>query len=271
MKKLIETWAPVFPGFYNTVFEFNDEQALEYALPEEWSEWLSACNNPDDFYRVDYPRYCLDVCGAVCESLEYSFKDIPGFSALKMQEMRSPKEYNFTNDAINIEIDFSDFEAFRVWWLAYIDEHEATWSDYLKGRYTHRDGFYSSYSNDPEEWARETGNYTEIDNHYLGAMLQFYCELEGIEAICIYQDIADDLNESEYVETKLPFPDDDGFEELQEKIGRIQKAIETGEKQFAQYADTMPTESVERQRAGHLSRIGKLNKEAVELLTKRVA
>jgi len=75
------------------------------------------------------------------------------------------------------------------WLVAYLKDHESAFSKYLKDNYTDRSGFYSSHPNYIEGWKEKTDNWTKLDGHYLGALLEFFCQEEGIEEYSICEDV----------------------------------------------------------------------------------
>jgi hypothetical protein len=64
---------------------------------------------------------------------------------------------------------------------AYLKESRDTFNSWLRKRYTSRSGFISSYPNDVEGWEEETENFTKLDGHYLGAILDFIASEEHSE------------------------------------------------------------------------------------------
>ena len=100
----IETYLPMFPGFYGTIFEGDNEddeisdinsQRKDKGMPEityEDCEW-------------NYPEYHVTVSEEVTESIQNKLKEVLECRIIfHYQKLVSPKEYNFGNDAVDIEV-----------------------------------------------------------------------------------------------------------------------------------------------------------------------
>lgn len=168
----VKTYCPVFSGFYGTVFEPDETQAI-YDFNEDRKEGTPEYNY--ESFDIDYSGYRKDVARTIVPYISHELKkEIPGFLDMKMEKLVSPREYNFYNDSIDVVVKLNK-KKFREWLLSYIEENAKEWEAYLKSRYTSYDGFYSSYPNTAEGWRIDTKDYTELDGHYLGTILEFYC------------------------------------------------------------------------------------------------
>lgn len=179
----IETWLPVFTGFYNTIWDQSDSY-LECELESE-AEWRANCPQcediPWDFIKenlwdcIDYQSYYLEVAQDVTAGMPAFLNDIvPNLiSDCRFQALRSPREYNFANDAVDVEftIDLHKLQSFLA-------ANDSDLTAYLARKYTSRSGFISSYPNDLEGWKNDTKGFSDLDGHYLGSLLQFIAELE---------------------------------------------------------------------------------------------
>lgn len=167
----INSWCPVFSGFYNTIWEMDEMSEIdsynqEYDTDYGYDDW-----------EYDYQQYAQDVCKKFVEVFEEKIKEVfPAIQSIKMEGIASPKEYNFMNDSINIEVECTDAITASI--IKYLNDHPKEWEDYLAKRYTSCSGFISSYPNYPEGWAECTNNYTELNSHYLGSILEFVCQVE---------------------------------------------------------------------------------------------
>lgn len=179
-----ETWLPVFPGFYHTLFDESDS-FIECELSDEghFREcYPELADVPFDFIRanfwdaVDYARGNLAVVNACRDALPDLFP-AGMVTECKLQCVVSPREYNFANDSANVEITV-DADALRRYLIVYA----ADFREYLRQNYTGRDGFIPHYSNDADDWRRETERFSKLDGHYLGALLQFVAFNEDPEA-----------------------------------------------------------------------------------------
>lgn len=149
-----ETFLPVFPGFYSTIFEPEMIEAEE-------REYLSLDCLEDEDFNYGWAADAMVKC------IEDKLRDEGYEMSVHFQQLMSPREYNFRNDSIDVIIDFTedDLKKIRQCLIKNIDE----FSQYLKDNYTSYDGFISSHSTIPDEWV-----YTfHKDKHKLGAVLNF--------------------------------------------------------------------------------------------------
>jgi hypothetical protein len=173
-----ETFLPLFPGFYCTYLESDDAETLELDYineqraenglePIEWDE----C-------EFDYDEYHQRVSEAYTEAVEHELKSLRLVNNIEFQKLISPKEYNFSTDSIDVEIDVN-IENLQK----YIAENKQKFIEYLKEKYTSCSGFISRYSPDFDVWSEDTDRFTNFDcnGHYLGSILNFILSNEGVE------------------------------------------------------------------------------------------
>jgi hypothetical protein len=170
MKTIIEkTWLPVFPGFYNTAFEPDEESEID-SIDSKRSE-----NNLEplefDDLDFDYDSYRNDICVNATEYIEEMLKELGIVKSINFEKLVSPREYNFANDSINIEVELIPEKL-----AEYVNANFEAFEKYIKDEYSSYDGFMSNYSNDANEWKEETENFSMFGNsHQLGAVLDFVC------------------------------------------------------------------------------------------------
>jgi hypothetical protein len=166
----IETYLPVFSGFYGTIWE-----------PDE-SDYLYESGFESSDIDFDLESYERDTLESICDFVE---KNCPFIKSVKLQKVVSPKEYNFINDSANVEICVNAEELAK-----YLIKNESLLNDYLKGKYTSCSGFISFYSNKYNDWYEETEGFNklDIDTHRLGSLLDFYFanEFEDAEEYAYY-------------------------------------------------------------------------------------
>jgi len=180
----IETWLPVFSGFYYTIWDDIDETCIQYDLEHE-SEFREIYPEleklPWNFIEENF-RDCVqwgvgqvNIVKGICDEMpDFLNEIVPGLvNSCQYQEIRRPREYNFTNDAVNVAFDIN-LTVLRK----FIYEHVNQLEDYLQKRYTSRDGFFSYYPNTIVDWEDETQNFLQLGGHYLGSLLQFIAETE---------------------------------------------------------------------------------------------
>lgn len=191
--KTIKTYLPVFPGFYGTIFEYENE---EFDI-ENYNEENNTDLNFDDF-EFNYKDYYNRVAKKCCEIIERELKHLFPSVSVKFESLVSPREYNFTNDSINVEIsiDNQDFETM----LTYLKTNKKEFKGYIKEMYSNCSGFISFYSTDYKVWLDE---YLKEDNdkltHCFGSVLNFILNNEGF----IDDDLYDNLDGENYIEFEV--------------------------------------------------------------------
>ncbi len=154
-----ETFCPLFPGFYDTIYEADETNEI-YSHNQEHDTDLTW----DDF-EWDYEDYQDRVARAFVERFEREFHDIFPME-VTFQKVNSPKYYNFSNDTIYIEVEMN-FLKFMV----LVNEKKENIKQYIKDNYTSRSGFISHHSNDVEDWCNPD-YIMERPGHRVGALME---------------------------------------------------------------------------------------------------
>lgn len=175
MKTTINTWLPVFPGFYNTYFDSTDDESQDAENTRENYDGI-----PDDWRpEYNYFDWKAAVCKAACQWIENTFTHpceggryegfdeienagVYGIETVKYEKLVSPREYNFETDSIDCEITL-DTELFSRAFTKFVKQHAEQWEKYLADYYKSRDGFMSFYTHDPVDWFIITNKY-RFDN-----------------------------------------------------------------------------------------------------------
>ena len=161
-----ETFAPLFTGFYGTVFEYDNEDMDIESYNEEYGTDL----NYDDF-EWDYKDYENRIGRAFVNRLE---SELNYFLPIKItfKEIHSPKYYNFSNDSINVKVEVSLNELLKL-----VQDRKEQAAEYFKDHYTSCSGFISFHSNDIDDWLNKE-YILENSQHRIGALLDCLCSIE---------------------------------------------------------------------------------------------
>lgn len=185
----VKTFLPVFKGFYGSYWDEIDLQSeVEHIKDRGLYETKFLTYFLDDYsglenllYKnLNWPAYYIALCKKFCKIIE---NEIDLVKSITYEEMISPKEYNFSNDSINCIIDIKK-RPFKKW----LFDNKEIVNQKLKDRYTSCSGFISFYPRSFEGWKEETNNFKDLDGHYLGALLDIYCEVEEINEDVLYND-----------------------------------------------------------------------------------
>ena len=174
--KEIKTWLPIFPGFYGTLFEPNEEPYIEDGKTYE-------------DYDFDYDRYYNDTGIYSCDAIEKKLQDWFPSIKVKYEEVISPAFYNYTNDSINCTISISEDDYKKL--LEMLGEKEKGFSEYLRERYTSRSGFMSFYSPYFDDWMEYLTDTNDTDNlqHCIASALQFILLDDCYDQLELYYDL----------------------------------------------------------------------------------
>ena len=166
MKK-IETWLPLFSGFYETDWDCDDliyQELNEINSQRKKNNRLEIEYGEIDFNFQDYENRVGKFC---CEFLADNMSEF--VSGIEFQKINSPKYYNYKNDSIDciISVSKDNIKQIQKSLTDYIEDFK----DYLNQEYTSCDGFISFYSNDVDDWLFDPDLLN--DSHTLGAVLNF--------------------------------------------------------------------------------------------------
>ena len=186
-REKIESYLPIFPGFYETIFKYDGEegdveQEIEDGnLPEEATS---------DDLKHDYKDYFDRMCKACCVGVEKRLSDEGINLLVEFQALSSPEFYNFGNDSINVayHVDKENVKAIKE----YLEENRENFYQYLQFCYTSVDGFVSSYSNDIDVWMDEYLDKITEETHFIGSILSFILKNEGMNQEDLYFDCSDE-------------------------------------------------------------------------------
>lgn len=169
----IESYLPVFPGFYGTILESDDYHEEDSIA--EGKTW--------DDYEWDYDEYHQRVARASVDVVAEWLT--PLGITVEFQKLVQPRQYNFGNDSVNVEFTLSDNSWSEI--IEYLMENEEEFREYIKNRYTSYDGFSSHYSNDSDVWLTDYIPNKYKPEHILGALVDFYLDLEEWTEDALYE------------------------------------------------------------------------------------
>lgn len=159
----IETYLPVFTGFYGTIFEADEEQEI-YNI----NEVRNQKGLPDvDYDKIDfdYSGYYKEKAEYCCHWVEQEMRSLGFDCTIEFEQVNSPREYNFSNDSIHckVSIDIDNL-------IDYATKNWLEFSEYIKENYSSYDGFISFRSSDAQTWLNEIINKEE---HSVGSLMHF--------------------------------------------------------------------------------------------------
>ena len=186
----VQTFLPVFNGFYNTLFENILDNAVDNQI--EYYNEQNGTNLSYDNFDFDFTTIQNKICIDAVSKIEEKLNEIGINCTINFETLVSPREYNFSNDSINIEINFKKFS--RV--IEILEQNYDSFSQYIKEHYTSRDGFVSSHSSYASDWIKDLRENPENETHKVGAVLDFILhEIEEYNDECLYFDLCENCYE----------------------------------------------------------------------------
>ena len=182
------TFLPIFPGLYNTGFGVGEQYGewlaerigfdmlRGFELYEgKLAELISMVEDAEDWrdYEAEYARGIVDAVAGLTRGV----KGLRGFDGFEFQCVVSPREYNFANDAIDVEARVNPSEFFPSI-LSLIASEE--FDKHIRVKYTSGPGFISHYPSDANEWRSEIESGQPCA-HMLGAVLEYILKSSGID------------------------------------------------------------------------------------------
>ena len=187
MKRVIESYLPIFQGFYGTLFECDSEESM-----------LEDGKTYDD-YKWNYAEYNQRVATACVSPIEDQLNELGLGITIEFQSLYSPKYYNYSNDSINVAYTLEDKSLDKI--VEYIQENREAFDTYIKDNCTSYDGFISFYSNDSDVWLDEYIKREDDDMATVfGHLLEFVLQNEEFTASHLAEEVQDEIS---YVECEL--------------------------------------------------------------------
>lgn len=166
----VSTWLPGFTGFYGSLWDDGQED-MEIENINDIRKGKGLPPIDYDACEWDYQTWhntlAKDITGIIAGYL----RDNGFISGFEFEGLQSPREYNFTNDSINVTFLLSKENEKAI--TDYLHTNKDAFEKYLEGKYTSRSGFISSYSNSVGVWL---GDEYLTHEHKLGAVLNFILE-----------------------------------------------------------------------------------------------
>ena len=182
----VQTFLPVFNGFYNTLFENLIDNAVDGAI--EYHNEQNGTDLVHDDFNFNFDSIMQEICKDAVSKIEEKLNEIGINCKIKFESLISPREYNFFNDSINIEINFKKFSQV----IEILEQNFDSFTQYIKDNYASRDGFISSHSSYASDWMDDLIEDAENEAHKVGAVLDFILqEIEEYKDEDLYSDLCD--------------------------------------------------------------------------------
>lgn len=203
---------PAFPGFYDSFLydpDMENAAAVENAeaIPDRYLFPADILNSLfwmyDKAYTFDFEGYKKAAASAYADEVAevlagalYRCPVVYSGVEIRVNDVISPREYNFTTDRVEIEIRVDSDDV-----IHYLKSNRAAWEKYRVEKFTSRDGFISFYSpddpafNNPEAWIDDENGV------YLSAALEFivYNELGDDAEYFLSERALSNCNMSEFI------------------------------------------------------------------------
>ena len=179
-----------FTGFYNSEYDADIDSYIEsevdYQINEAWNK-KSVSEIEEDIsdsidYKETYNWIAKTYFYMFSEQFKVPLKEI-GIEIWEFSELYSPKQYNFSNDAIIYEGDIVDLEKVK----SYLLDNKEAFSQYLKDNNTSYSGFMAFNSNDFDTFLIELedgdSQVSQVVDFYMDNEESFYADINVYEEI----------------------------------------------------------------------------------------
>jgi len=221
---VVESWLPVFPGFYNTSFETSDEDYKEIANDinaiRKQNDLIGKID--DDLIDYDYTKYKNDYASNLVDTVEVMLQEQGLVKKVMFTKLVSPKEYNFANDSIDVDIHLEPANIEKI--KSMLDQYSEEFAEYIKETYKSRSGFIPGYSDDSDEWLVDDAFLTH--RHMLGTVLEFLLlttadNMIELEERLLYDTETPYLGSGEYIKNYEELTTED-YDERNKTFGEVE-------------------------------------------------
>lgn len=180
-----------FTGFYGTLWEDDIDQAVNSYFDYE-GDGEEGHFNDENFDACDFHAIQVEYCKQYVQAFANHIEHLTGIACeFEFEQMDSPKYYNFETDRIFAKLSIATLGKL----LAYSKSNNCL-CDAIKERFTHRDGFISSYSNDCEKWAEKP--LASWDHNELGTILEAIVDVNDHD-LELYYTVTEHVKCSEWI------------------------------------------------------------------------
>ena len=186
MTQTIETIAPGFSGFYNSIWDFDYDYVVTDINELREEKELEPIDS--DIIDIDFTSYKNYIGKEYCKALTLNILDKQSILMVEFKEIDSPREYNFTTDKIVCDVTI-DTGKVSEW----VKANREDLAKYVHERFMPRDGFMPFYSNDIDVWDEVTTGFTNFDFEdgwvYINGIIEVMFNECNDEEMNIYSDI----------------------------------------------------------------------------------
>lgn len=155
----------IFPGFYGTILEGDD--AIDLVSEYEGSPMTFKPGVFPDYMKAVSERYVKRLESEVGMSMGHMIRD------LKLEEVRSPKYYNFETDSLSIRLKVNKWNVLRE-----LVKNKEDFNQYLREHYTSRSGFISFVKTEIHELWRQKKYFWDVALDYLILKQEFFDDVD---------------------------------------------------------------------------------------------
>ena len=187
--KDIQSYLPIFTGFYNTIFDPQYDYELDQINSERQSKGLEIISY--DHVHWQYKEAIEKIAKECTNHVQEVINEILNTDIKVVYEsIYSPRQYNFGNDSINVTYKLTDTDIEKI--VDYLKDNDYDFDQYLRNRYTSISGLISHYSNDSKIWINLYCKELEDSQHYIGTLFDFIIKNEDDDArMSMYYYISD--------------------------------------------------------------------------------
>lgn len=180
LETTIESFLPVFPGFYGTYFEADEDNVISYINDD-----YPGANFDYDDMVFDYADYNNRTSKLCVDKVEEKLKDLGFKVKIEFLKLVSPRYYNYSNDSIDVK--YTVTQATRKQIIKYLQANKEKFAEYCEDNFKSRSGFHSFFEYNVNTWLNEY-QYEQLETTF-GHMLDFILRNEGYTDYDLHNDL----------------------------------------------------------------------------------
>lgn len=171
---------PIFSGTYGTIWDVNDYLEREVELSDGEYDF--------DSIDIDFAKYMESILECYKNNDDWILGElgIDWIKSIKFTGHYSPREYNFSNDQLDLTLDIHYPKLMK--WLLSLNKSDMDSLDvWLHENYTSYDGFWSHTPNNFGSLLQEIRDKGDHFDQAISALITYHIEADAIEEY-VYDD-----------------------------------------------------------------------------------
>ena len=182
----INTYLPLFNGFYNTIWDDYTDNLLNSEIQHFKDEYNLVLSYDD--LEINWKEYYLELSKMIASEIEDVLREYKLVESATFDNLYSPKYYNYRNDSINVDVKINQKYITNI--KNVLHSHFTLFEELVHELTTSVSGFIPYYKKSDFILNEKHINPQAFEhNHHLGFMLDACLSILEIEEIHILEKI----------------------------------------------------------------------------------